>query len=1320
MKSDLSPNRELQLLERLSTLARQRLEQQANFAAEFEAAVQECQQQQRDSWNRIKDDFSADLIAAEQAYDRELSEIESWFEREHSRCEFDYTIAHERNDVTLAEENRSSVSARDRGRRSAESKFTKAVDAAERQLQKDEKFRESFLSNAQTIREEADAWLQSCRLGALIAAEPDQSPSPSPAPDADVKTLRQLSDTLQADLAALGSLRLAALFQGNRFVVAVVSIWFTSVFPGVLVLTAALGMEAVPAAITSAVGLAVLFGVGGGLLAVFLFRKAKRQAAAANQVLRQHLAQAHVLAATFQSQSEERCKHRKKLAEKERQEKLEAVGHEYVQTQKKIVEQHLRQQCVINDYYCRKQASLCHERDTRLRQIVARHQPGLRRLQAQFQERQQQHHSGFTRRLENLRRQHEQTAAAQDQFWQHQLQEARNEIQELTGLSEQFFPHWQASRWQSWSGATGVPPAIRIGEVAVDAVTLLHGFTVDEPWNSDSTETISLPALLKFPEMGSLLIKASGEVKQAANNLLCSVMFRYLTAFPPGKVRFTILDPVGLGKDFSPFMHLADYNEQLVTNRIWTEVQQIHHRLADLTEHMENVLQMYLRSEFADIEQYNASAGEVAEPYRILVVANFPVNFNEAAAERLLSIITSGPRCGVYTLLSLDLERDLPTGFPLGDIESQCQVLEWEAGRFRMRGPFAEHLLQVDPAPPAEFIGRIVHTVGKRAKEVSKVEVPFSKVASAPDEWWEGNTDDGIEVAMGPAGARKLQLLQLGQGTSQHLLMAGKTGSGKSTLLHVLITNLALSYSPDQLELYLIDFKKGVEFKRYASYRLPHARVVAIESEREFGLSVMQKLDAEMQRRGNLFREAGVQSLKNYRDRRPEEPLPRILLLVDEFQELFIEEDRLAQDASLYLDRLVRQGRAFGIHVLLGSQTLAGEYTLPRSTIGQMAVRIALQCSEADAHLILSDNNMAARLLSRPGEAIYNDANGLVEGNHPFQVAWLSDQDSEQYLQTIAGLGKRRLLTEPPMIVFEGNRPADPSANPLLCQLLDAGDWPHARRAFPVWLGEPVAIQEPTSVAFRREGGKNLLLIGQNPDAGLAVLATAVVSLALQHPPEKVRNATVGAQFYLFDGSSIDEPHHGCLRRIGEQLPHPVTAGGFRELPESLNEIAEELERRMAENDLAAPSIYLMLYDLQRFRDIRKSDDEFGFSASYEESDSDTPKPEKQIATILRDGPAFGIHTLVWCDGWNNLNRTFDRATMGEFELRVLFQMSSSDSSLLIDSPVASKLGNFRALCFAQAQETLEKFRPYGLPDDEWIARLGQKLQARSEQSSAR
>ena len=250
-------------------------------------------------------------------------------------------------------------------------------------------------------------------------------------------------------------------------------------------------------------------------------------------------------------------------------------------------------------------------------------------------------------------------------------------------------------------------------------------------------------------------------------------------------------------------------------------------------------------------------------------------------------------------------------------------------------------------------------------------------------------------MPIGRTGATKFQYLAIGKGTCQHGLIAGKTGSGKSTLFHVIITNLALWCSPEQVEFYLVDFKKGVEFKCYAANRLPHARVVAIESDREFGLSVLQRVDDELKRRGDLFRKLGVQDVAGYKRAGGTEPIPRSLLIIDEFQEFFVEDDKISQTASLLLDRIVRQGRAFGIHVLLGSQTLGGAYTVARTTLGQMVIRIALQCNEADAYLIMDDNNPAPRLLSRPGEGIYNDMAGMLEGNSPFQVVWLPDQVRE-------------------------------------------------------------------------------------------------------------------------------------------------------------------------------------------------------------------------------------------------------------------------------------------------------------------------------------
>ena len=141
------------------------------------------------------------------------------------------------------------------------------------------------------------------------------------------------------------------------------------------------------------------------------------------------------------------------------------------------------------------------------------------------------------------------------------------------------------------------------------------------------------------------------------------------------------------GENFAAFMHLADYDELLVTSRIWTEPQQIEQRLADLTAHMENVIQKYLRNEFETIEEYNAQAGEVAEPFRVLVVANFPANFNETAARRLVE-----HRQQRRALRRLHADHAstpssrCPPGFQLDDLEPHCVEPDLAGRPVRLEG----------------------------------------------------------------------------------------------------------------------------------------------------------------------------------------------------------------------------------------------------------------------------------------------------------------------------------------------------------------------------------------------------------------------------------------------------------------------------------------------------------------------------------------------------------------------------------------------------------------------------------------------------------
>ncbi len=907
--------------------------------------------------------------------------------------------------------------------------------------------------------------------------------------------------------------------------------------------------------------------------------------------------------------------------------------------------------------------------------------------------------SRLTRQFEQerveSRADYERATAALASEWRDVLEDVAEGVDAVDDAVCEVYPPWDGGPWHGWRPPAELPSALRFGTVRVPRALVPHAEPADERLLPLVPPDLELPALTPFPSGASLVLRAAGEGRARAVAALQGVMFRMLTAVPPGKVRFTILDPVGLGQNFAGFMHLADHDPALVGGRIWTEPGQIEQRLADLTAHMETVIQKYLRDRFETLSDYNVYAAEVAEPYHVLVVADFPAGFSDEAARRLARISSSGPRCGVHVLVSTDDGLPPPHGFDHADLQAAVR-LAWDGERFAWEddlfGPFP---LEAEAPPPTGLADRLLERVGRAAKQARRVEVPFDFIAPPPDGWWQGDSSGGLAVALGRAAAGGKQALKLGQGTSQHVLVAGKTGSGKSTLLHALVTNLALHYGPDEVELYLVDFKKGVEFKTYAARGLPHARVVAIESEREFGLSVLQRLDAELRHRGELFRTAGVQDLPSYR--RSGRRLPRVLLIVDEFQEFFVEDDRLAQDAAGLLDRLVRQGRAFGLHVLLGSQTLGGAFSLARSTIDQMAVRIALQCSEADAQLILSMENTAAKLLTRPGEAIYNDANGMAEGNHLFQVVWLDEARREAYL----GRLRERAAGRPagPLVVFEGNAPADVRRNAPLATLLHNGPAADGREGRRAWLGESMALGDPTAALFRPQGGRNLVVVGQQEDAALGMMATALVSLALPRPT---------ASLVVVDGASANPPESGVLARLADALPVPVRLAGTRQLPEVLAELTAEVGRRIAAGS-DGPPLFLAVLSLHRCRDLRRSDDDFGISRR--EGDASAPPPQL-LADLLREGPPVGVHVLAWCDTLANLQRSLDRHALREVGLRVAMQMNVADSSTFLDSPAASKLGTHRAILTSEEDGRSEKFRPYGPPPEEWLAAVKEQARA--------
>ena len=195
----------------------------------------------------------------------------------------------------------------------------------------------------------------------------------------------------------------------------------------------------------------------------------------------------------------------------------------------------------------------------------------------------------------------------------------------------------------------------------------------------------------------------------------------------------------------------------------------------------------------------------------------------------------------------------------------------------------------------------------------------------------------------------------------------------------------------------------------------------------------------------------------------------------------------------------------------------------------------------------------------------------------------------------------------------------------------------------------------------------------------------------------------------VLDGTTADDPNAGYLDLVASNLPHRLDRPDFRGSGDAVLEIGTELARRMESGETDGSTILLLVHGLQRFRILRRSEDDFGFS-----TDDAPPTPDRIFGEILREGPEHGIHVMVWADTVATLERCVDRQTMRAFDQRAMFQIGATDSSSLIDSPAASQLGPNRGLLYSDERGTMEKFRPWALPSEAYLVAAGRAMSGRS------
>lgn len=196
-----------------------------------------------------------------------------------------------------------------------------------------------------------------------------------------------------------------------------------------------------------------------------------------------------------------------------------------------------------------------------------------------------------------------------EENWRREIVPVYQDIDRMNGALAEF-SDWSPQAVEDWVPPVKFTPAVKFARLELDLAARPGAIPKNPRLSLPGAARVSIPLALSFPDRGSLLFEAADSAGRATViGTLNNIILRLLSTTPPGKLSFTIIDPVGLGQSFAGLMHLADYEESLINRRIWTQRDQIEERLAELSEHIEKVIQMYLRTEYRTITEYNEQAG---------------------------------------------------------------------------------------------------------------------------------------------------------------------------------------------------------------------------------------------------------------------------------------------------------------------------------------------------------------------------------------------------------------------------------------------------------------------------------------------------------------------------------------------------------------------------------------------------------------------------------------------------------------------------------------------------------------------------------------
>jgi len=617
---------------------------------------------------------------------------------------------------------------------------------------------------------------------------------------------------------------------------------------------------------------------------------------------------------------------------------------------------------------------------------------------------------------------------------------------------------------------------------------------------------------------------------------------------------------------------------------------------------------------------------------------------------------------------------------------------------------------------------------GKLKSEIKRPQhkIDFKEHSENKADYWNCDSKDCIEAIIGDSNGRPLSVWFGDKDgiVCHHGVLAGTTGSGKSNTLHAIILSLAQRYNPRDLRLYLVDGKFGSAFKQYRN--LPHAEVVSEMSSSGLAGSILESLVKEMARRNEYFKTVkngehiGVENYPEYCNCYNEsmgEKLPRILLIIDEYQVLFDEDN--AAKASTNLNALCSQARSAGISVFISSQ----RYKVPNiqnkdSIFSNIGLRMAMKMDKSDLFEIPGEKEMrdAAASCDIEGKIVINTKMGSNGANTTGRVALVENKG--ELVSKIIEYARQQEIPERLMstILFEGGRPPIITENPLLLTLAKAkypsdkdmqtlarkpaqdrgfgcSRWNFGEVPLIAWIGQEFNMYGQAAVVFKRRRFENVVIIGTKNEARYGMLLGILSSLLLNRKKDDV-------SFYIYDRSMRGSEWNGYLQSFSENILKDI---GYKvnfstkatDISNGLKELNEVFKTRLAmdqDERFELKPIFLVVTEPEELEQLTVQVDANGIKKTSDDMEI--------FKNIYAEGPSVGIYTIASSAGVALMDRSIPAKNLKQFfNHKILLQMSREESLSILGNSIASDLQDSSGMTVAYYMDDAVnegvKFKPY-------------------------